>query len=110
PDGTEEQPTLWQFCCVKHDLKYWAGGSSDDRLRADQELGACVAGTGHPDIANTMMVGVRVGGSPYFSNPWRWGYGWEQLRAYSELNEYELAAVRKLTPPDLSKVPIKKLP
>jgi hypothetical protein len=44
-----------------------------------------------------MFAGVRVGGSPYFPTPFRWGYGWSYPRGYGALSEQELAQVIKLT-------------
>ena len=38
PDGTPAHKNLWLKCCVAHDIKYWAGGSYNDRLNADLEL------------------------------------------------------------------------
>lgn len=108
PDGTAEEPALWQHCCVAHDLKYWAGGSYADRMKADFELGECVAATGHAVIGAAMVEGVRVGGSPFLPTPWRWGYGWEKLRGYASLSEDETAAVQQLTPFDLATVPVIK--
>ena len=51
PDGTLSHKTLWLKCCTEHDQKYWAGGTFDERLQADQELRACVKSTGEPAIA-----------------------------------------------------------
>jgi hypothetical protein len=44
---------------------------------------------------------VRFGGSPYFYNWYRWGYGWSYLRndrgKYQALTEDELQQVKRLT-------------
>ena len=32
-----------------------------------------------------MYQGVRFGGSPYFYNWYRWGYGWSYERKYQKL-------------------------
>ncbi len=108
PDGTREEPKLWQHCCVAHDIKYWAGGTSALRLQADYELRACVAATGKLDIAEVMFLGVRVGGSPFYPTPWRWGYGWEQIRGYNELTSNEAFEVARRIPYNIYSVPITK--
>jgi hypothetical protein len=76
PNGTLEHRQLWLNCCTAHDVKYWAGGSYEERLAADMELHACVKTLGEPAIAEIMLAGVRVGGSPWWPSAFRWGYGW----------------------------------
>ncbi len=48
-----------------------------------------------------MYEGVRVGGSPYFYNWYRWGYGWSYLRnhreKYQALTKDELQQVKRFT-------------
>lgn len=97
PDGTNAQQTLWLNCCQQHDFDYWQGGTSHQRLVSDQKLKMCVSEVGEPSLAKLMFAGVRVGGSPYFPTPFRWGYGWSYPRGYGALSEQELAQVRKLT-------------
>ena len=89
PDGTLDQQSLWIECCIRHDLAYWKGGTYDERLEADHALEKCVAQVGEPEIAQLMLAGVRVGGSPYFPTTYRWGYGWPYPRGYTALNEEE---------------------
>jgi len=36
------QKKLWLPCCIRHDFTYWQGGSSNDRLIADNTLHQCV--------------------------------------------------------------------
>ncbi len=86
PDGTLEQKSLWIECCIRHDLAYWKGGTYQQRLDADQSLETCVAKVGEPEIAQLMLAGVRVGGSPYFPTTYRWGYGWPYPRGYDPLS------------------------
>ena len=95
PDGTPDQRSLWIECCIRHDLAYWKGGTREQRQTADDALQACVAKTGEPAIAKLMLAGVRVGGSPYFPTPFRWGYGWPYQRGYQALTEAENAEVRQ---------------
>ncbi|MFY8350521.1 hypothetical protein AAEU29_08320 [Pseudoalteromonas sp. SSM20] len=93
PDGTFEQNTLWLNCCVAHDLAYWQGGTYQQRKDADIELQECVAAVGEKQIANLMLAGVRVGGSPFFPTTFRWGYGWPYPKLYGELSKEEMAQV-----------------
>ena len=93
PDGTFDQKELWHSCCVVHDLAYWIGGRSDEREAADHALKACVEAVGKPDIAQLMLAGVRVGGSPWLPTRFRWAYGWPYLRGYKEVDEDEAQQV-----------------
>lgn len=99
PNGTRSENTLWLSCCEQHDLAYWQGGTYQQRLDADNELKACVAGVGKPDVALLMLAGVRVGGSPFWPTQFRWGYGWSYFKPYGELSVSEQAQVKKLLPP-----------
>ena len=94
PDGNIEQQSLWVNCCIRHDLAYWKGGSSEQRLKADNELKTCVSRVGEPEIASIMLAGVRVGGSPFFPTAYRWGYGWPYLRGYKPLSEEDKREVK----------------
>jgi len=94
PDGTLEQNKLWLGCCVKHDVAYWKGGSSEEREHSDQALKMCVAEVGQPEIAELMLAGVRVGGTPYLPTTFRWGYGWPYFRGYKILTDSELEEVK----------------
>lgn len=98
PDGTLEQQELWLDCCYQHDLAYWQGGTEQQRKLADEALQSCVAQVGEEEIALLMLAGVRVGGSPFFPTPFRWGYGWPFPRDYGELTEQEKRQVQALKP------------
>lgn len=104
PDGTYQQNELWLGCCTTHDLAYWQGGTYQQRLIADQSLKSCVAKVGQAEIAELMLMGVRVGGTPYLPTSFRWGYGWSYPKLYDELNESELIQVKLLSPPIISKI------
>ena len=107
PDGTLEHKSLWIECCIRHDLAYWKGGTYQQRLDADQSLKTCVAKVGEPEIAQLMLAGVRVGGSPYFPTTYRWGYGWPYPRGYKTLSrEDELSVKQQL---DYFRLLIKRL-
>lgn len=89
PDGRAEEQSLWLDCCIRHDLAYWKGGSYEDRLNADLLLEECVKNLGESRVANIMLAGVRIGGSPYFPTSFRWGYGWPFPRGYKQLSNEE---------------------
>jgi|GEM_PF-264859 len=86
PDGTFEQQQLWLSCCTDHDRTYWQGGSYQQRLDADLALKTCVSAIGESVIAELMLSGVRVGGSPYWPTKFRWGYGWSYPHGYTKQN------------------------
>lgn len=86
----------WCECCFEHDIAYWQGGTKEQRLQADDALKECVlAKTQDKALANLMHTGVRMGGSPYFYNWYRWGYGWSYERKYRALTQEEQALVHK---------------
>lgn len=93
PDGTPAQQSLWARCCIRHDLAYWKGGDFQQRIEADRDLARCVSQVGEPALAELMLAGVRVGGSPYWPTPFRWGYGWPYGRGYQPLGGAEKAQV-----------------
>ena len=90
PDSSVILKQDWTDCCFQHDLAYWRGGTEAERLAADQALRECILKkTGNPQLAELMFQGVRLGGSPYFYNWYRWGYGWNYSRKYAPLTEEE---------------------
>ena len=94
PDGTLANPKEWLQCCRQHDLAYWRGGTEEERQAADRELQECVAATGQTEISYTMLLGVRIGGSPWWPTSFRWGYGWPYLRGYEPLTRQEWQQVK----------------
>jgi hypothetical protein len=90
PDKSLISADDWCSCCLRHDLAYWRGGTTEQRKVADQELRDCVLErTGNQALATMMYDGVRLGGSPYFYNWYRWGYGWSYERKYQALTPEE---------------------
>jgi hypothetical protein len=90
PDSSLILKKDWCECCFEHDIAYWQGGTEDERLKADEELRECVLEkTGDENLARVIYKGVRFGGSPYFYNWYRWGYGWDYKRKYKKLTEDE---------------------
>jgi len=55
-----------------------------------------VASVGEPEIAKLMLLGVRVGGTPYLPTQFRWGYGWPYPRLYGALTEAELKQAKQI--------------
>ena len=96
PDGTLFQQELWLRCCSIHDYAYWKGGSANEREEADLALRDCVTDVGEEEIALLMLLGVRVGGSPLFPTPYRWGYGWPYPKDYGRLSADELQLVEEM--------------
>jgi len=96
PDGTLKLKALWLSCCRQHDLEYWKGGTHQQRLASDKALELCVANVGEPEVAKLMLLGVRVGGTPYLPTQFRWGYGWPYPRFYGALSEVERQQVEAL--------------
>ena len=80
---------MWLSCCTAHDFAYWKGGIYQERVEADQKLEVCVEQVGEPAIAALMLIGVRIGGTPYFPTEFRWGYGWAYLRGYKAMTAEE---------------------
>ncbi|MEM1221247.1 MAG: hypothetical protein AAGH40_00675 [Verrucomicrobiota bacterium] len=90
PDSSLILNQDWCDCCFEHDLAYWQGGTKEQRLQADKALRDCIIEkTGNEELAQLMYEGVRFGGSPYFYNWYRWGYGWSYKRKYSPLSKGE---------------------
>ena len=95
PDGYLDRQELWLPCCIDHDKAYWQGGTWQQRLQADRQLKYCVARLGEPLVAELMLNGVRIGGSPFWPTHFRWGYGWDYLRGYKPLDNNEKQLVDK---------------
>lgn len=90
PDSSLITKQDWCSCCFEHDLVYWRGGTDDEREAADLRLKRCISEkTGNEALASLMYQGVRLGGSPYFYNWYRWGYGWGYDRKYQPLSSEE---------------------
>lgn len=93
PDGTLSHPQTLLHCCVEHDYVYWRGGSSEERLKADESLKACVSRAESPALGRVYFDAVRIGGSSVFKTNFYWGYGWELKRTDGPLRESELKQV-----------------
>jgi len=96
PDGTIKDSNKWLNCCIAHDKAYWLGGTYEERLKADNDLEACIASVGDEKTAKLMWAGVRVGGSPYWFSTFRWSYGWPYTRGYAPITAEEKAFAESL--------------
>jgi hypothetical protein len=75
--------TSFEECCVAHDKAYWKGGTAKERLQSDKELQKCIEQKTNSVLKSFLIYNiVRIGGTPYFAVPWRWGYGWKFGRGY----------------------------
>lgn len=96
PDGTFKDSDKWLNCCITHDKAYWLGGTYEERLKADDDLKACIESVGDKKLAKLMWAGVRVGGSPYWFSSFRWSYGWPYTRGYTPVTPEERAYAESL--------------
>jgi hypothetical protein len=96
PNGTIAEKELWMHCCTRHDKSYWQGGVYEERVVADNALKECVEKVGNGRVAQLMLLGVRVGGTPYLPTKFRWGYGWPYVRGYKKLSKEESDMVKVL--------------
>lgn len=97
PDSSLISETDWCSCCFEHDTIYWRGGTRAEREAADTALRKCVLEkTDSVALSDAMYRGVRAGGSPYFYNWYRWGYGWSFDRKYQALTPEEVRVADSL--------------
>ena len=108
PDSSVFSDKDWCSCCFERDIAYWRGGTSDERLVADQQLKACILQeTQNFWLAALMYRGGRAGGSPYVYSWFRRGYGCfgrnyqsltdkEHALADSPLEDYFAGAAEKV--------------
>ena len=88
-DGCTLWPdSVWQQCCVDHDIAYWCGGTKEHRAHADRELRNCVdahySDWRGPFLGGLMSSTARLFGAPWLPTYWRWGYGRLYPRGYDE--------------------------
>jgi len=84
-DGCSMAPDFdFGDCCDLHDARYWSGGSAEERKRTDQEFRECIIGAGHPFTARIYYYAVRAAGTPHLPTRWRWGFGWDYPRGYTD--------------------------
>lgn len=83
----------WVECCIEHDVKYWPGGTLDDKNRADLELKECISNTGSPRVAELYYITVSTLTGAMVPATYRWGYGWEKKRDFRPLTSWETKQV-----------------
>lgn len=88
-DGPVGQAKLWRHCCVEHDLRYWFGGSKDDRNATDLRLRSCVKKAAGAYWANLIYYGVKTGQFSPIKNKTHWNWGWKEKRKYAPLTSEE---------------------
>ena len=93
-DGPSDQPKLWRHCCVEHDLRYWFGGSLDDRNATDLRLKSCVEKAAGANWAKIIYYGVKTGQLSPIKNKTHWNWGWMKKREYGPLSSDEVSAVK----------------
>lgn len=63
-------------CCVRHDKKYYYGGTVKDRFIADVEFLLDLLKSGiDMHVAEQMYIAVRLHGSPARQKPYSWAFG-----------------------------------
>lgn len=88
-DGTRKYN--WSHCCQKHDLQMWAGGSKENRKKADHELKSCIKEASNGFHAWVMGAGVFIGGlSPIKIESKKWGNAWGKNAGYFTLDEEQI--------------------
>ena len=96
PNGTQNSPELWASCCIQHDKAYWAGGARSARAASDARLQQCVAQLAGSKLrANTMWLGVRFAGGPWYPSQYRWAYGWPYYRGYKPITPEEQLEIER---------------
>jgi len=100
PDGIPltSNSEIWRSCCIVHDTRYWIGGTQSDKDMADENLRACIAAKGYPDVAAVYKFFVQQFGGPDTNKTYRWGYGWNYRRPYGPLSAAEQAQIQTLYP------------
>ena len=85
-------------CCVQHDVAYWAGGTAQQKLEADNNLRICITQNSNAFVGSIYYRSVRFAGGPHLPTAFHWGYGWEKRRLYRALStEEKQMAQEKLT-------------
>ncbi len=96
PEGTRLKPKLWEECCVRHDLVYWAGGTKDQQKQSDLELKQCVTIKAGRAWGSLMYRGVRIGHLSPIKSEMKWGHGWGDDRSFQPLKSVEIDHIRDL--------------
>lgn len=89
PDGTKDEPTLWQHCCLEHDLRYWVGGDKIDQQISDLKLRQCVSAVSTQLRGTLMYHGVKLGHLSPIKSKYKWSWGWRHDKEFSALTAQE---------------------
>lgn len=98
PDGIPltKKSDVWVDCCIRHDTAYWMGGTREEKKKADEDLSSCIADLGYPKLGTMYKGFVREFGGPNSIHSYRWGFGWNQKRKFSELSEEDINQIKYL--------------
>ena len=72
-----------------HDMKYWYGGSLENREQADLDLYQCVKKVAHNSWATLIYRGVKLGHHSPIKNKYNWSWGWVTPRQNVPLTSAE---------------------
>lgn len=98
PDGTINRPRLFRECCVAHDLRFWGGGTSSERNKADRGLRSCIRKKAGPGYAAIYYNAVRAGRlSPWTIPSKRWGNAWFEMDGVRKLSVEEIQRLMGIT-------------
>ena len=92
-DGPSNKPDLWAHCCFEHDLRYWFGGTKQDKKFSDIQLRECVKDVAGNFWANLIYNGVTLGGFSPVKFKYVWSWGWEPKRDNVSLTSDETTYV-----------------
>lgn len=92
-EGPVSKPDLWAHCCFEHDLRYWFGGTSQDKKFSDIQLRECVRDVAGNFWANIMYNGVRAGSFSPIKFKYVWSWGWTPKRGKEKLTSNEVEYV-----------------
>jgi len=86
----------WQDCCIKHDLRYWYGGTKKEKYQADQKLESCVYKKSNRFISRLIYSGVRVGHYSPIKSRFKWGWGRDQKERSMSLSSDEKKELKQI--------------
>lgn len=88
-EGPSSKPDLWAHCCFEHDLRYWFGGTKEDKKFSDVQLRECVRDVAGNFWANLIYNGVKAGSFSPVKFKYVWSWGWTPERDKTKLTEEE---------------------
>ena len=109
-DGCSVIPDLEMTeCCIEHDVAYWAGGTWEEKDKADEELKQCVESKSNALLGSMFYWGVYFGGSAERTTGYHWGYGWKYKKGYEPLTAEEVQLAKDMLPADYLNTPVTEL-